>query len=150
VFPDLIWFFLVGLGKQRFAVLFSLAEVTFGTALAYFFAGRWGLAGVAWGVLGTSVLGALVFSLILVRERILSHSDLPIVLGCKVILIAGIASVIVLAGLQQFDLHYWNFLLAVFMASAAYLLWLVKGGVLESGERDFLRRYVPAYLYFLC
>jgi O-antigen/teichoic acid export membrane protein len=150
VFPDLIWIFLVGLGKQRFAVLFSLGEVILGSILAYVLAGRWGLAGVSWGVFVTSVLGAIVFSIILIRERILTRPDLPIALGCKVILVAAIASIIVLLGLKQFDLNYWNFSLAVLMAGGAYLLWLVKGGVLESSERDFLRRYVPSCLYFLC
>jgi O-antigen/teichoic acid export membrane protein len=150
VFPDLVWFFLVGLGKQRLAVLFSLGEVTFGATLAYFLAGRWGLAGVALGVLSTSVLGALVFAAILVREKVLSHSDLPVLLGCKVFLIAGAAYLIVLAFLQRFPLTYWNFSLAVFVASLAYFLWLVKGGVLEKKERVFLRRFAPSYLHFLC
>lgn len=150
VFPDLIWFFLVGLGKQRLAVLFSFGEVIFGTSLSYFLSIRWGLAGVAFGILCTSVLGALVFAAILVREKILSRSDLPVLLAGKVILASGIAYGSVLAFLGRFPLTYWNFALAVFMASAVYLLWLVKGGVLESKERIYLRRFVPPYLYFLC
>lgn len=150
VFPDLIWFFLVGLGKQRLAVLFSLGEVTFGTALSYFLAVRWGLAGVALGMLSTSVLGAFVFGAILVREKVLSRSDLPVVLGGKVILAAAAAYATVLVLLQLFQLNYWNFALTVIMASLAYFLWLVKGGVLENKERDFLRRFVPSNLYFLC
>jgi O-antigen/teichoic acid export membrane protein len=150
VFPDLIWFFLVGLGKQRLAVVFSLAEVIFGTALSYFLAGRWGLAGVAFGILCTSILGAIVFGVILVREKILSRSDLPVLLGCKVTLFAGAAYAAVLALLHRFPLNYWDFSLAVITASMAYFFWLVKGGVLENKERDFLRKVVPSYLYFLC
>ena len=150
VFPDLIWFFLVGLGKQRLAVLFSFGEIIFGTSLSYFLSVRWGLAGVAFGILGTSVLGALVFAAILVREKVLARSDMPVLLGGKVILAAGTAYATVLAFLERFPLTYWNCALAVFMASVTYLLWLVKGGVLESKERTFLRRFVPPYLYFLC
>jgi O-antigen/teichoic acid export membrane protein len=150
VFPDLIWFFLVGLGKQRLAVLLSIGEVIFGTTLAYILAGPWGLAGVAWGVLGTSVLGAMVFSVILVRERILSRPDLPIALGCKVTLIAGVAFLTVLVLLQRVPLTYFNFALAALAAGAMYSFWLVKGGVLETKERSFLRKYVPAYFHFLC
>jgi O-antigen/teichoic acid export membrane protein len=150
VFPDLIWFFLVGLGKQRLAVLVSFGEIIFGTSLSYFLSIRWGLAGVAFGILGTSILGALVFATILVREKVLARSDLPVLLAGKVIVAAGSVYASVLAFLERFPLTYWNFALAVFMASVAYLLWLVKGGVLESKERTFLRRFMPPYLYFLC
>jgi O-antigen/teichoic acid export membrane protein len=150
VFPELIWVFLVGLGKQRIAVWFSLGEVTFGTVLSYLLASRWGLAGVALGVLSTSVLGAVVFSAILVREEIITISDLPIVLGCKVSLVAGAVYAVVLAFLQRFPLTVWSFAPGVVVASAAYLLWLVKGGVLDNSERDFLRKCVPHSLYFLC
>ena len=150
LFPDLIWLFLVGLGKQRLAVIFTLAEVTFGIVLSYILAGRWGLPGVAFGALGTAILGTAAFAVVLIQERILVRGELPFVLSLKVIAIAALVCDGVLTCLGQFDLTYWSFALAVIVASGAYLIWIVKGGILENTERAVLRRFVPHYLYFLC
>ena len=150
VFPDLVWYFLVGLGRQRVAMIFSLGVVIFGTFFSYVLAARWGLAGVALGVLLTSLLGALLYAVLLVREGILALSDLPISLGCEVIAIASAAYLTVFAFVRRFHPTYWNLALAIFLATVAYGLWLVKGGVLENKERLFLRRFVPSYLHFLC
>ena len=150
VFPDLIWIFLVGLGKQRFAVMFALAEVAFGSALSYVLAGRWGLPGVALGALGTAILGAAAFAIVLIQEKILARAELPVILSFKIIAIAGVVSGGALACLRQFDLNYWSFALAIIVAGAAYLIWIVKVGILEDTERAALRRFVPQYLYFLC
>jgi len=150
VFPDLVWYFLVGLGRQRLGVIFSLGQVIFGTLLSYALAARWGLAGVALGVMCTSLLGALLYAALLVRERILALSDLPISLGCKVTAIASAACISVFLLVRRFPPTYWNLALAIFLAAGAYGLWLVKGGMLKSDERLFLRRFLPSYLYFLC
>lgn len=150
VFPDLVWYFLVGLGRQRLALIFSLGVVILGTVLSYVLAVWWGLSGVALGVLFTSLLGVLFYAALLVREKVLSFSDLPVLLGCKVTIISSGAYLTVFVLLRRFDLTYLNFILAIFLASAAYSLWLVKGGVLESKERLFLRGIVPLSLHFLC
>jgi O-antigen/teichoic acid export membrane protein len=150
VFPELVWFFLVGLGRQRLAIILSLVQVATGTLLSYVLADRWGLAGVALGALFTSLLGALLYAGLLVRERILSFSDLPVTLALRVIATASLAFMIVFGLLQKFRLTHWNFALAVFLASAAYFLCIVRGNVLENRERLFVRGFVPSYLHFLC
>jgi putative peptidoglycan lipid II flippase len=150
VFPELVWFFLVGLGRQRLAIILSLVQVTTGTLLSYVLAGHWGLAGVALGALFTSLLGALLYAGLLVREKVLSFSDLPVTLALKVIAIAGVTFAIVFGLLQNFRLTHWNFALAVFLASVAYFVCIVRGNVLENRERLFVRGLVPSYLYFLC
>ncbi len=150
LFPDLVWFFLVGLGRQRLAIIFSIGEVLFGIAVSYLLAGWWGLPGVAWGIFATSALGTLAFSFILIHKNILSRPDLPVFLGFKVALVSGVDFAAVIVLLQYFGQTYSNFAIAVAIASAAYLLWLTKGGVLENSERDLLRRFVPRYLSFLC
>lgn len=150
VFPDLVWFFLVGLGRQRLAVIFSLGQVIFGAVASYALAALWGLAGVALGVLLTSLLGAFLFAALLVWERVLSFSDLPVLLGCRVLVIATAAYLIVFALARTFHATYGGLALAIFLASGAYAVWLAKGGVLEDKEKLLLRRFVPSYLYFLC
>jgi O-antigen/teichoic acid export membrane protein len=150
VFPDLVWYFLVGLGRQRLAVVFSLAVVIMGTLLTYVLAARWELAGVALGVLSTSLLGVVFYAALLVREGVLSLSDLPVSLGYKAIATASASYLIFFALARRFHGSDWNSLLAMSLASAVYVLSLVKGGVLENNERLFLRRFVPSSLEFLC
>jgi O-antigen/teichoic acid export membrane protein len=150
VFADLVWYFLVGLGRQRLAVTFSLLEVAFGTLLSYFLAARWGLAGVALGVLFTSVLGALFYAVLLVRERVLSLPDLPVWLGVKVVVVTTAICAIVFELSRMFRLSYLSFILTVISVSVVYSFWIVKGSTLENEERLFVRRFVPSYLQFLC
>jgi O-antigen/teichoic acid export membrane protein len=150
VFPDLAWFFLVGLGRQRSAMILSLLQVLLGTLLSNFLAGRWGLDGVALGVFGTSCLGVLLYGTLLVRERVVSFADLPVSLAIKVVGIAGTAFLVSFGALQSFPLTYWNFALSVFVPVMVYCIWIARGGLLEGRERLFLRGLVPSYLHFLC
>lgn len=150
VFPDLVWFFLVGLGRQRLAVIFSLGQMIFGTLLSYALAARWGLVGVAVGVLITSLVGVPLYAALIVREKVLLLSDLPVSLGCRVIVMSGAAYLIVFELVRRFPLSYWSVALALFLASVAYYLWVAKNGILHNHERLFLRRLVPSPLHFLC
>jgi O-antigen/teichoic acid export membrane protein len=150
VFPDLVWYFLVGLGRHRVGMIFSLLQVIFGTFLSYRLSIRWALSGVAIGVFLTSLLGVLLYAALLVREELLSWSDLPVRLACKVSVIASGAYLIVFVLARRFQPTYWNLSLAMFLGSTVYILWLMKAGVLEGREKLFLRGHVPSYLHFLC
>jgi len=105
---------------------------------------------VAIGVFLTSLLGVLLYAALLVREELLSWSDLPVRLACKVSVIASGAYLIVFVLARRFQPTYWNLALAMFLGSMVYILWLMKAGVLEGKEKLFLRGHVPSYLHFLC
>lgn len=149
VFPDIVWYFLVGLGRQRLATVCSLIMVVLGTCSSYFLASRLSLVGVASGVLVTAVLGVFLFVGILVRERLVLLRDIPVALGCKAFALAAAVFGVAFIMFSRIHLNPWNLALTFVLASVAYCLCVLKSGLLEKSERFFLRAFLPVRLGFL-
>lgn len=142
IFPDIAWYFLVGVARHNKAAYHALAHVALGVLLSYGLGHVWGLLGVAMGTLACAATANFSFFRLLVVEKMIDPGHLPLALTAKVSVVAG---AVFLGGevlLRQFELSRLSLTIALIGSLASYLAILPSSGILVQPELALLQRAV--------